>query len=115
MTIQVVQSKTGSGSGTSLTITLGSNTSASNCLVVCAGCPVTGIGNRLITGITLGGSSDHFAQGVGLAVSGTSGVTGEIWTDQNCAGSQSSVVLTFSSSATASLATIYEVSGLFTS
>lgn len=89
-----VQSKSGTAtSGTSLTITLDSPTAAGNCLVVKFG-STANTTNPNLTGITIGGSAGNFARAVQKNTAGVANA--DIWTDQNCAGGQTSVVLTFS-------------------
>lgn len=79
-------------SGTSVTVTLGSSTTAGNCLVVYVG-EVESTTNPTVSGITLGGNAGNFAQ-AGAAINDAD-ANCEIWTDQNCAGGQTSVVVTF--------------------
>lgn len=89
----LVQSKSGTiTSGTTLTITLNSPTGAGNCLIVGVGAG-QGTTNPTVSGITLGGAAGNFA--AGKAVNNNSDEACEIWVDQNCAGGQTSVVITF--------------------
>src|ERR1039457_1905745 len=109
MAISVVQTKTTSGSSTSttLTVTLAATT-AGNCLVVCVG----GISSSwyAVTGVTLGGLAGNFAKATGS----NSSYDGEIWVDDNCAGGQTSLVVTWAGT-TEAAAVVYEISGLATS
>jgi hypothetical protein len=104
---------TGSGTtGTTLTLTLGSATTAGNCLVVCISSHTGATNNPTINGVTLGGSADNFA-----SILSTGGLTDEsfsaIWADPLCAGGQTSVVITFGSGTSPRyLASVYEFSGL---
>lgn len=103
---QSAQNSTNNGS--SVTVTLGSATTAGNCIVV-----AVGIGaNDTVTGITLGGSAGNFA-----SLAGTDGSTttqaGWIWADPNCAGGQTSVIVTPSGTARI-LASVFEFSGVAT-
>jgi hypothetical protein len=110
MAISVVQSQSGSAGGSftdTLTITLTSATTAGNCLVVVAGNDSA----QTISGITLGGSAGNFANAAGVANSAEV----EIWTDQNCAGGATSVVITWTGSFSNLTAVVYEVAGLLTS
>lgn len=93
MAISLVQSKSGSGTTSPVTVTLTSNTTAGNCLVVAvaAGNSTT---NATVSGMTLGGSAGNFASAVALANNSDCNV--EIWTDQNCAGGQTAVAVSFS-------------------
>lgn len=117
MAIAVVQSQTGvtAGSGTTLTITLANPTTAGNCLVVCVGTASAVAGVHGVSGITLGGSAGNFASAV--AKDASAKACAEIWTDQNCAGGQTAVVITLSVSVNTGLlfADVYEVSGLLAS
>lgn len=115
MSPTLVQNKSGTAtSGTSITVTLTSNTTAGNCLIVKVGA-FQGTTTPTVSGITLGGSAGNFAKAKSGA--GTT-VDCEIWTDQNCAGGQTSVVVTFNAG-TGTLLTmavqVEEWSGLATS
>jgi hypothetical protein len=89
----LVQSKSGSASsGSGVTVTLTSAATAGNCLVVCIGA-VNQSSNPTVSGVTLGGSADNFAQVKGLNGSGI--CDAEIWADPGCAGGQASVAVSF--------------------
>lgn len=93
MAITQVQAKTGTATtGTTVTVTLSSATTAGNILVVYV-LAIEGTTNPVVSGITLGGAADNFA----LAERANSALHGncEIWADPNCAGGQTSVVVTF--------------------
>lgn len=93
MTATLVQSKSGTGSsGTTLTITLNSATVAGNCLVVCIGTQ-QGTTNPTVSGVTLGGSAGNFA--AAATAYNSSFDNAAIWVDPNCAGGQTSVVISF--------------------
>lgn len=109
----LVQSQPGSGSGSSLTVTLGSATSPGNCLIVCTE-TYSSLTAPGVTGVTLGGSAGNFASAVTKSVSSTNGVMGAIWADPGCAGGQTSVVISYSASAVLSFAWVMEWSGLAT-
>lgn len=114
MAITLVQHAQNNGSlVTSVTVTLGSNTTAGNCLVVCV---ATNNTTTTISGITLGGSAGNFSQIVSQASPAVfgSGASCFIWADPNCAGGQTSVVVTFSASVKAAV-DVYEFSGLVAS
>ena len=100
--------------GATVTVTL-SATTAGNCLVVASEAS-QGAANPTITGITLGGAADHFAQ---LAIVGdpTASVAFvEIWADPNCAGGQTSVVVTYSVNPPGTACVwVYEFSGIASS
>jgi len=87
------------------------STTAHNCLVIAANLGNSGATNQTITGVTLGGGADHWAAALqaGSAASGRV----EFWTDRDCAGGQTAVVIT-ESTLTGSIITgiIYEISGL---
>ncbi|HEV2252532.1 MAG TPA: hypothetical protein VGS06_05000, partial [Streptosporangiaceae bacterium] len=93
--VQSASAVTATGGSTTLTVSLPAVTTAGNCLVVCV--TTAGGTGATVTGITLGGSADHFA--VAKATQNGTSVDCEIWTDPNCAGGQSTVVITLSGSA----------------
>ena len=88
--VAIVQ--TASNTGNAVTVTLGSPTTASNCLVACV---ALGSGGSLasVTSIKLGGSADNWAQlkAVGDLTTGAEQLA--VWADPNCAGGQTSVVM----------------------
>src|ERR1035438_493913 len=98
----LVQSKQGFGSGTSLTVTLSTATTAGNCLVVMAGA-VT----NAVSGITLGGAVGNFTRLVHVSAQ----YPVSCWADPGCAGGQTAVAGTVAASDTG-VVTVYEVSGL---
>lgn len=111
----LVQSKSGTiSSSGSLTITLTSNTTAGNCLVVCVMCGSNDSTVFTVSGITLGGSAGNFAKAAGNNSTGGGNSDTEIWTDQNCAGGQTSVVITASGTALEMCAWVMEWSGILT-
>ena len=106
----LIQSVSGTSSGSPLTLTLPQPTTAGNCLVVCVG---TTLGSSAtVSGITLGGAAGNFAAAATVA-SGTA-VDCEIWTDANCAGGQTSVVITLSNNVSCA-AQVMEWSGITSS
>ncbi|HSZ38461.1 MAG TPA: hypothetical protein VK817_00740 [Trebonia sp.] len=114
MTISLVQAPVSNSgtAGTTLTLTLGSATTAGNCLVVVITTHNASTVNPAVSGVTIGGSADNFA-----SLFATGGATDEsisaFWTDPNCAGGQTSVVITFSSvTSPRYMASVYEFSGL---
>jgi len=64
-------------------------TTAGNCLIVCVA-SLNATTPASISGITLGGSADNFAQAVANTAQTASAF---IWADPNCAGGQTSVVV----------------------
>lgn len=94
MTISLVQSKSGTGTSSPVTVTLNSNTTTGNCLVVCVG-EGNSTTSPTVSGITLGGSAGNFAVVSGASVHNNADANCEIWTDQNCAGSQTAVAVSF--------------------
>jgi hypothetical protein len=116
MTIALVQSKSGSGtSATTLTVTLTSPTTAGNFLVVMIG-TFDGTTNPTVTGITLGGAAGNFA--AANTQSSNLAVNSAIWADPNCAGGQTSVVISLTGgtgSGPDTLAWVCEFSGVATS
>lgn len=109
MAPSLVQSKTGNFSAATGTVTLTSNTTAGNCLIVCFGLDGT-VANPVVSGVTIGGSADNFAAAV--ATNPHEGAA--IWADANCAGGQTAVAFTTGSgSGTLTVAvTVMEWSGL---
>jgi hypothetical protein len=75
---------------TTLSATIAATT-AGNCLVVCLGADAATT-NPTITGITLGGSADHW-QAAATAYN-SSFCNAAIWIDPNCAGGQTAIVIT---------------------
>jgi hypothetical protein len=111
----LVQSKQGTFSGSSGTITLSGVTTAHNCLVVL----VSAIGsstNPSVQSVTLGGVSDHFAQAADeITASAPPGCYA--WIDEDCAGSQTAVkvTLTGGSGSLGATVTVEEWSNIATS
>jgi hypothetical protein len=98
--------------GTTLTLTLGSATTATNCLVVVITTHNASTVNPAINGVTLGGLADNFAS-LFATGSATDESISAFWTDPNCAGGQTSVVISFSSvTSPRYMASVYEFSGL---
>lgn len=96
-------------------LTLPLSTVAGNTLVACV---VTSASptNPTVSSITLGGSADHWAQGI--TPIGTTGGSDEMvfaWVDPNCAGGQTAVSITMSASAGSIPVTVFEVPGIVTS
>jgi hypothetical protein len=91
MAPSLVQVAANAVSASSLTVTLSSPTTAGNCLVALITSCADSV-NGTISGITLGGSADNWAQS---AIEGNSAdhaiATG--WADPSCAGGQTSVVI----------------------
>lgn len=116
MAPSLVQSKSATGtSGTSLTVTLTSNTTAGNCLVVTIG-TLENTDNPTVSGITLGGSADNWA--AGNTAYSNADANAAIWVDPGCAGGQTSVVISMTGGAGGSTqiaAYVMEWSGLATS
>lgn len=107
----LIQAAVGSAAASSTTVTLPSPTTHGNCLIALIG-DSANTANGTPSGITLGGSADNWTQ---AAIMGTSGdhaiVAG--WVDPNCAGGQTSVVIT-TTGGTGDLlfAWVFEFSGL---
>ena len=101
------------GTNPSVTVTLGSPTTAGNCLVVAA--VTTSVGTATtVSGVTLGGSADNFGSLYSEGNPATSNSVLTWWADPNCAGGQTSVVVsTAGGSGTGYIAaSVFEVSGL---
>lgn len=87
----LVQSESATGtSDTSLTVTLTGPTTAGNCLIVCAGMEDT-TDNPSVSGITLGDSAGNFA--AANTAYNNAHINAAIWVCPNCAGGQTSVVI----------------------
>ena len=112
----LVQSATATGtSGTSVTATFGSSTTAGNTIIVYVG-EFQSTSNPTVSGITLTGSSDTFTS-ESFAIFGTN-AGAEIWADVNCAGGHTAVVTSFTAGTGATIAydiRVEEWSGLATS
>lgn len=107
MAITVVQSTQGSSaSGTTVSASFASNTTAGNCVIAVIASNIS----NTVSGVTLGGAAGNFAQSV---VSSTHSLAA-IWSDPNCAGGQKAVSATLGTSS-GNVIFIYEVSGLATS
>lgn len=89
----LVQSKQGSVSGTTLTITLDNPTTAGNGLAVMVMTGATST-NPAVGGITLGGLADNFAKVASKGVSSPDLAIVACWLDLACAGGQTVVVIT---------------------
>lgn len=104
-----VASNTG---GSSVTVTLGSGTTAGNCLVACI---AMGNGGTLasVSSVKLGGAADNWAQlkAVGDLTTGAEQLA--VWADPNCAGGQTAVAITVTGAAV-TLAYVFEFSGIAT-
>ena len=111
MAISVVHTTAvNNSSTTSITVTVPSTT-AGNCLVVCLNA-FTGGSTATISGITLGGSADNWAQATAITSFAEQTL---IWVDPNCAGGQTSIHISGSNLVVDSSnggIVIYEVSGL---
>lgn len=110
----LVQTKQGSSAASTLTITLDSATTAGNALIVMLAASGTTANPTSVSGITLGGSADNFSQ-VSTYGSASDAAIGAAWLDLNCAGGQTSVVITVAggTGTLAIMASVYEWSGLY--
>lgn len=108
----LVQTKQGSGTATTLTITLDSPTTAGNGLIVLVAASGTSANPTSVT-MTLGGVADNFSQ-ISTFGSGNDAAIGATWADLNCAGGQTAVAITKTggSGTIAMMATVYEWQGL---
>jgi len=110
MSIGVVQTTSNyTSSGTSMTLTFGSNTTPGNCVVAVVFNPDT---DHDLVSVTLGGHADNwgslfFYDSIGVAAI-------SIWADPACQYSSSSVVVTGDSATSGLRAFLYEISGLAT-
>lgn len=115
--VAFVQSANNSGTnGSTVTVTLGSATTAGNCLVVATQGADSSV-NQAVSGITLGGSAGNFAALVSpIGTAGTTAGIVDMWADPNCAGGQTSVVVTWAGNNSHEIQVfVYEFSGLATS
>jgi len=112
--VALVQTKQGSSALGSLTITLDSPTTAGNALIVVLAASGTTSNPTSISSITLGGVADNFAQ-ISTFGSSSDAAIGATWLDLNCAGGQTSIVITASggTGTLAVMASVYEWSGLY--
>lgn len=110
----LVQTKQDSGNTSTLTITLNSPTTAGNGLIVLLAASGTTANPTSVSGITLGGSADNFAQ-VSTYGSASDAAIGAAWLDLNCAGGQTSVAITVAggTGTLAIMASVYEWAGLY--
>lgn len=110
----LVQTKQGSSALGTLTITLDAPTVAGNGLIVILAASGTTANPTSVTGVTLGGVADNFSQ-ITTFGSGSDAAIGAVWLDLNCAGGQTSVVITTTggSGTLAVMASVYEWSGLY--
>lgn len=109
MPISFVQQASNTGTST-VTVTLGSNTTAGNCLVVCIALGSAG-SLASVASVKLGGVADNFSQlkAVGDLTTGAEQLA--VWADPNCAGGQTAVAITLNVAAV-SLAYVFEFSGV---
>ena len=109
----VQQGSNTTAAAATVTVTLGQNTTAGNCLVVC-----TALGNssqqQTVSSVTLGGAAGNFAQlaAVGNLVTGAEQLAA--WADPNCAGGQTAVAVTWSGGL-AVMVYVFEFSGIVAS
>lgn len=110
-----VQAKSGSGTSSPVTVTLTTATGSQgpSCLVVCVG-EGNSTTNPVVSGITLGGSADHWAgPAAGIAINADANC--EIWTDPNCAAGQTAVAVSFNAGTGAGNGydvTVFEFAGI---
>ena len=107
MTIAIAHKSVGNSATPTITAT-----TAGNCLIVCVSAFYSGTPSS-ISGITLGGAADNFAQLIAPANAGNSAAL--MWADPNCAGGQTAVSISGSGlnvGAGLGGVVIYEVSGL---
>jgi hypothetical protein len=112
--VALVQTKQGSTTSSTLTITLDAPTTAGTALVVLVAASGTTSNPTSVSGITLGGAADNFAQ-VSTFGSSSDAAIGATWLDLNCAGGQTSVAITVAggTGTLAVMASVYEWSGLY--
>jgi hypothetical protein len=113
MTAYVVQSAQGTATTAAGTVTLPSSTRAGNTLIAMASIRNAGTANASLTGVTLGGVADNFAQAYSAGGASAAGAL-YWWLDPLCAGGQTSVVFTTAGGAGAEALTmnVLEVGGM---
>lgn len=98
----------GTTGSASLSLTLGADTTAENCLNVLT---TQDVSTNLPTGVTIGGSADNFEQDADYVLSGSFALAA--WSDPGCEGGQTAVAVSWASSVSGGLtADVFEVSGL---
>jgi hypothetical protein len=109
----LIQSAHNTGTGTTVTVTLGAAAGLGNCLVV----PIAGLAGAApsVSSVKIGGVADNFALAKKTGVVSFTDLDCEIWTDQNIGTSSTSVVGTFSASQTDNYAFVEEWSGIASS
>jgi hypothetical protein len=111
MAVSRVQFGSTTGSTNSLTLTLGSPTTAGNLLVVA----YSADGGTSPTGVTLVGSSDTFTKDANIASTNTvANINLSMWSDPNCSGGHTQVNVTASTS-NGLLLMVWEIAGAATS
>lgn len=98
---------------TTVTVTLGSTTITGNCLFAGVGC--NNAATASVSGITIGGSADHWAQATSVNVSSTDNLLSAIWSNQGMTVNSTSVVVTVSVSGATLGATVIEWNGVASS
>jgi len=112
----LIQSKQGSGSASPLNITLDNPTTAGNTLIILIAASGTSANPTSVSGATLGGAADNFAQDATFG-SASDAAIGATWSDPACTGGQTAVAISTSggSGTLALIAAVYEWSGLIAS
>ena len=110
MSIAFVQAASNTAAASSVTVTLGSATTAGNCVIACIALG-NGSSTSAVSSVTLGGSAGNFSQikAVGDLAVGAEQLA--IWVDPNCAGGQTSVAIT-QTTGLVTMAWVFEFSGL---
>lgn len=106
MAITVVQTASGSGSS----CTFASPVTAGNCIVVGWGDENTSV--TAISGVTIGGAADNFAQLIFTSGTPSAKMVATLWADPNCAGGGTSVAVTPTGTVQSPCIWAIEVSGL---
>ena len=97
-------------SGSTVTATFSSPTTAGNTIVVLVS-NLAAVA-RTVSSISLTGASDTFTKAVGLSANVSVQLDTEIWADANCSGGHTAVVVTFSGAITDAELNVIEWNGL---
>lgn len=101
----LVQETSGSTTGTSLTLTLGTAATAGNGIIIC----VSGFSGSTVSGITIGGTGSLFTE---VAATGSTTYNAQVWYCPGTSVSSTSIVIT--AGAAGIIAYAYEVTGTIT-
>lgn len=104
-------SNTAISAGT-VTVTMGSATTIGNTLIVCAAGGNNSLAANAVSTVKIGGSADNFAKSVGTTTGTGPGTGNETWTDPGLTVSSTSVVVSWASGQSDSIALVMEWANL---